>query len=824
MWHTAFGDGRWVQRTYDNAGYLTSLNNHRGEVHYVARDVDGKESARATYNAAGGLAAASSQQYTGHGRLKTSFDASNNPTHWLYHPDGRPRGVTNALNQTRTVQLDLLNRATSTTQPNTTAMRQQGGPATVSTSHAYHPTRAHKMSTTDTVAVTTSFGPDRYNQPVSEAGADAGNKVATRNAAGDVVSLTDARGVVYTIGLDSLGRINGVAPAGGAATTVSYVPGRSDALPASMTDPSGSTSWTYDSAGRMLSKTQTVSGTSARTLSLTRDSLGRISSMTYPSGMRVDASYGADGVSALGVNGLPLLNNVSYRAFSPVATSWTWGNGSTYSRNIDANGRVTQVSLGQTQRSYVYDAVGRITTQADIGYPVGNEIRSIAYDEAGQITSFAGGSDNYTYGYDTNGNRRTVTRNGSTSANTYAAGTNRILTSPNGTYSYNIDGNPSGDGYYSFTYDSYGRWNLMRSADYRAERRHNGQGLRVAAVAKEYVSGGILQKVRPSAAGMAAPLTSKLSQALATDQAASDTTAKAGAGAAGTSATSSSATKAGAAAVTGTWVTTDSRHFFHDDEGRLLGEYDMLYAARSYEVIWFNGQPVAVMANGVLHYIHADHLGTPRVIVRASDNTMVWRWESEPFGANYPTGSLGGVEFNLRFPGQQYDSMTGYYYNVMRDYNPWTGRYVQADPIGLAGGMSRYAYALSNPSSWVDQDGMQARPPRSGGTQPLFPRIGPSLSEVAGPYSTTSQSTTINEISNSRGRLGYYSESLLSFFGRSAEGTITMTTTRDGSIMFQNTLPNGTRIQYRQGPDGPRVDIIPPGGTPETMHGSCLKP
>lgn len=35
-------------------------------------------------------------------------------------------------------------------------------------------------------------------------------------------------------------------------------------------------------------------------------------------------------------------------------------------------------------------------------------------------------------------------------------------------------------------------------------------------------------------------------------------------------------------------------------------------------------------------------------------------------------------------------------YNYFRDYDPATGRYIESDPIGLAGGLSTYAYAESN--------------------------------------------------------------------------------------------------------------------------------
>ena len=41
----------------------------------------------------------------------------------------------------------------------------------------------------------------------------------------------------------------------------------------------------------------------------------------------------------------------------------------------------------------------------------------------------------------------------------------------------------------------------------------------------------------------------------------------------------------------------------------------------------------------------------------------------------------------------------------MRDYDPTSGRYIQADPLGLVDGASVYAYALQNPGRYTDPTG-----------------------------------------------------------------------------------------------------------------------
>jgi RHS repeat-associated protein len=69
--------------------------------------------------------------------------------------------------------------------------------------------------------------------------------------------------------------------------------------------------------------------------------------------------------------------------------------------------------------------------------------------------------------------------------------------------------------------------------------------------------------------------------------------------------------------------------------------------------------------------------------------------------------SLGTFAYNLRFPGQLYDSHTGLNYNYFRDYDAVTGRYAQSDPIGLEGGLNTYVYVNANPLRYTDPLGLE---------------------------------------------------------------------------------------------------------------------
>jgi len=54
------------------------------------------------------------------------------------------------------------------------------------------------------------------------------------------------------------------------------------------------------------------------------------------------------------------------------------------------------------------------------------------------------------------------------------------------------------------------------------------------------------------------------------------------------------------------------------------------------------------------------------------------------------------------------DTESGLYYNWHRFYDPETGRYISADPIGFRGGdVNLYSYVWQDPINWIDPWGLE---------------------------------------------------------------------------------------------------------------------
>jgi len=116
-------------------------------------------------------------------------------------------------------------------------------------------------------------------------------------------------------------------------------------------------------------------------------------------------------------------------------------------------------------------------------------------------------------------------------------------------------------------------------------------------------------------------------------------------------------------------------------------------------------QPVCMIeeAESETYYYHFDGLGS---VVALSDSAgdTVQTYEYSVFGQvavediNHPNPYM--------FAGRRFDIEIGLYYNRARYCNPYTGRFLQVDPIGYGDGMNMYAYCGNNPIGFVDPSGL----------------------------------------------------------------------------------------------------------------------
>ena len=108
-----------------------------------------------------------------------------------------------------------------------------------------------------------------------------------------------------------------------------------------------------------------------------------------------------------------------------------------------------------------------------------------------------------------------------------------------------------------------------------------------------------------------------------------------------------------------------------------------------------------MVEGGVISFIRSDPIGRP-VFATNNSGVKVWTAAYLPFGG---VRVATGTPPTARFPGQWFQSETGLHQNWMRDYDPTTGRYMQADPLGLVDGASVYGYARQSPGRYVDPRG-----------------------------------------------------------------------------------------------------------------------
>ena len=261
-----------------------------------------------------------------------------------------------------------------------------------------------------------------------------------------------------------------------------------------MSDPSGSTVWTYDGRGRVTASTQSVSGAPSYTTSWAYNSADLPVTMTYPNGEIVSFDYNAQ-LLLQGLSGeasYDYAQDTFYDAAGRVTTR-ALNNGGVqqsyvYYPWINQGGRLQDIlaeagSLDLQDLHYTYDDVGNITSLED---SIAVENLSYNYDALDRLTGVSGAVSE-SYGYDSS----TGNLSSKGGATLYYTDTVHAATGYNDwLYDYDANGNmiertTPEDTTYTLVYDAENRLVKVHTGNPNqpiAEYTYNGDGQMVKAV------------------------------------------------------------------------------------------------------------------------------------------------------------------------------------------------------------------------------------------------------------------------------------------------------------------------------------------------------
>jgi RHS repeat-associated protein len=164
---------------------------------------------------------------------------------------------------------------------------------------------------------------------------------------------------------------------------------------------------------------------------------------------------------------------------------------------------------------------------------------------------------------------------------------------------------------------------------------------------------------------------------------------------------------------------TQNRVYAYTGTGHLLSEYTVNPSPTwNRDVIYLGDLAIAeIDANGFVHELHSDHLGTPRVITAGTNNTgnpaMDDTGQVEglqafgPYGAIL-TASTSGYLPLTGYTGHIYAEPTGLIYMRGRFYSPAWHRFMNSDDGVDPNDLNQFAYVGENPLMLVDANGLQA--------------------------------------------------------------------------------------------------------------------
>ncbi|MGO9976846.1 MAG: DUF6531 domain-containing protein [Solirubrobacteraceae bacterium] len=386
-------DGNATTFGYDAAGDRTSVTDPAGEKTTETYNRDGRRLSNTTANGD-----TTSYVYDADGELTKATDPLGKGTNYSYDGDGNKTLVTDADGHKTSYTYNADNEQTQVTNPNgSTTKTTYDADGNVLTQ-----TDANGRATTDTY--------DPLNRVASTTNPDGKKTSYTYDGDGNQLTTVDPSGRTTSYSYDADNHLTAISYSD---RTTPNVTERYDAdgNRTSMTDGTGTSTFTYDTLGRLTGETNGA----GETINYTYDPAGNVTSIKYPNGQTINHAYDDDG----------RLKSV---------TDWL---GHTTTFGYDGDGNETSESLpGSVTAASTYDADDQLTGITDTN--AGGAIATFGYsrDANGQLTASTtsgavSGKDSYSYDAQ-----------------------DRLTTDNRATYGYDAAGNPTNYGGQPQTFDT----------------------------------------------------------------------------------------------------------------------------------------------------------------------------------------------------------------------------------------------------------------------------------------------------------------------------------------------------------------------------------